>query len=727
MSTQTTSAPNGAFQYPPLPVGVDGIRICNIKPGEFSDPLICTLTPISFGNKPKYVALSYTWDHAYEDNAKLPTSAEVSKPLYQPAGDDQGRNVTKSYLSHQLLTNRSESGSKSPVTSYDKVPAITLNQQTFNVTHNLYLALLHVRSPIVPLMLWIDAICINQSDVNERNAQVANMSFIYMRATKVVGWLGTKEYNDRLGLFHSMSIEWKAGQSQHFATSLSQDGSLRCSLEPDQGTFARIANSSYWTRLWIVQEVCIPRQLIFVYGSNIWTYEDFTRWRALETAKSHQLSHSSLNKQTDALIRLSSARDARYTDNMRLENLIESFAGSRCSESRDRVYGLLGVANDISPTSSQDISIDITEKYISSLDMERDNLPEPNRGIGSFKVDYRCSLYDIWVDAVKFVFFRAKKIERNFGSAVEKELRDNTVNIKITKLFEKHERAIGVVRTAGLIQEAFGQKVEDEIVSPNLLKVSSASYNICYSLSRARLTSLKYAQIGPIIRAIGYLDGRIIQVGPEYESLVGSFRVHQHWVDSWEGHYDKPRDLEILRRMNEDYMIKTMAYERKDLDRIQEVQNSSIIAWRMGRNRPQSFENKQTSAWDFATGKIAAPSHRPRICLGTDYTIAMVPSLAKADDVIVRFWNCSAAVVMRPIISAAGSPPSSFLLVGRADIAEHLESHNYPGRDTRAEERLVHVLEPGVNQFQASGAVYVDLDFHALQLITASINSRRGM
>ena len=39
-------------------------------------------------------------------------------------------------------------------------------------------------------ILWIDAICINQSDIQERNAQVRQMLDIYKSATRMVVWLG---------------------------------------------------------------------------------------------------------------------------------------------------------------------------------------------------------------------------------------------------------------------------------------------------------------------------------------------------------------------------------------------------------------------------------------------------------------------------------------------------------------------------------------------------------
>lgn len=440
-----------------------------------------------------------------------------------------------------------------------------------------------------------------------------------------------------------------------------------------------------------------------------------------------------LDERTEAVVRLVNARDARYTDRMKLECLIEVFASSGCAQSRDKVYGLLGLANDIRPIMSTDSAVDSVAEYINSLDMQQDNLPKSQIGVGYLVVDYSRSLLDIWVSVIKFVFFQAKNIERHFSTTAQTELPWDTERIKRARSLEQHERAVSIVRTAGLVQEALGLEVEEEVASPDLLKVNFALHDTHNFQSEARLTCVKHARIIPVIRAIGYLSGEIVQLGPHYESLVASFREQQEWTSSWGEQYHKPEDLEMLRRLNEDYTAKTMDYDKEDLDRIQEIRNPSVLAWRMERSRPKSCELERTSAWDFASGEVSSQSSGPRVSLGTNCTMAMVPLATNLGDVIVRFWNCSAAIVMRPIsptvpsMLSATSPASSFMLVGRADVSEFLERDGSPGRDERAEQRLLDVPNPSVDRFEACGAVYIDLDFQTLQIITASINSKRTL
>ena len=480
------------FPYSPLPVGEDAIRILTVEAGEFSEPLICTLAPAAFSTKPRYVALSYTWTDPYPDNVKLPTlpSYAGSSPQSLTSIADFRRNHETSPLRNVEQTpsiesnrNQSETLSRSqfrrssrPPESQGLTAHIMLNGRPFHIQHNLYLALLHLRSLTHPLALWVDSISINQTDTLERNSQVAMMSFIYTRALKVVAWLGVKEYHNRLDLFRSMANDWKAGQGHHFAASVAGATKFHCSLEPDHKTFARLTESAYWTRLWIVQEVCLPRMLVFLYGSKIWTCEDLQRWGVLKAARSGPWSQNSTqNGRSDAfeaMLRLLDIRDARYSEAMKLECLIERFAKSACSELRDRVYGLLGLANDTRPFPGAGSSEDSIDRPFETLDLQPKALTDPQRGMRMFKVDYSRSFYDIWTDVVKFIFIQTKDIAGRHS--------DSDVDLEI-------ERRVSVVRAASIVQEALGQRVE-EIDNSDVVKESPIFTFLSNSSSKANDT-----------------------------------------------------------------------------------------------------------------------------------------------------------------------------------------------------------------------------------------------
>jgi len=107
------------------------------------------------------------------------------------------------------------------------------------------------------------------------------------------------------------------------------------------------------------------------------------------------------------------------------------------------------------------------------------------RGMGVLRVDYNRSYHDIWRQAVKFVFFQGTPIETRFQNHPRDDLAD-------------HERSISIVRTAGIIQAALGGQVERE--SP-VVSITSPGSEVDET---------------PIIRSMGYLAGRITEIGPDY-------------------------------------------------------------------------------------------------------------------------------------------------------------------------------------------------------------------
>ena len=66
------------------------------------------------------------------------------------------------------------------------------------VTLNLFKALQHLRLDTAPRVLWVDAICIDQDNIPERDAQVQLMGNIYRTAGRVIVWLGPEADNSAM-------------------------------------------------------------------------------------------------------------------------------------------------------------------------------------------------------------------------------------------------------------------------------------------------------------------------------------------------------------------------------------------------------------------------------------------------------------------------------------------------------------------------------------------------
>ncbi|KAF5980771.1 het-domain-containing protein [Fusarium coicis] len=81
---------------------------------------------------------------------------------------------------------------------------IYISGSRFAVTQNLFEALTYLRHSESDRTLWIDAICINQLDDDERTAQIHQMHQVYGNAKEAVAWIG-KANSDTHEIFDSIA------------------------------------------------------------------------------------------------------------------------------------------------------------------------------------------------------------------------------------------------------------------------------------------------------------------------------------------------------------------------------------------------------------------------------------------------------------------------------------------------------------------------------------------
>jgi hypothetical protein len=202
-------------------------------------------------------------------------------------------------------------------------------------------------------------------------------------------------------------------------------------------------------------------------------------------------------------------------------------------------------------------------------------------------------------------------------------------------------------------------------------------------------------------------------------SLIGSSSAVQEWGGSWVDHYQREMDLETLRWINEEYEARILDDEQTLLDRVRNIGNPHLSAWQPTSDYASRPDYSPSVEYEDLKASMSGEDLIPRIYLGTGYVMGLVPPAATVGDVLVRFWNCNTAIVMRPVITV--TRPTSFMLVGQADLAEltdrtrsALESYvgTLPHTGFR-DQRL-----PGMKA-RRSGAVFVDLNLRTLQKITA--------
>ena len=127
------------------------------------------------------------------------------------------------------------------------------------ITGSLYQALKALRYPDRSRVLWADAVCIDQSDNNEKSHQVKNMGFIYATARTVVVWLG----NEDLGEAFKTLEDHHEKPVEHVMPPLDPD-----ILDSVMIAILRIAGTPWFTRLWIIQEFVLAREVQIWAGSQ---------------------------------------------------------------------------------------------------------------------------------------------------------------------------------------------------------------------------------------------------------------------------------------------------------------------------------------------------------------------------------------------------------------------------------------------------------------------------
>lgn len=161
-------------------------------------------------------------------------------------------------------------------------------------TTNLAAALRRFRLPSQPRFIWVDAICINQADVSERNTQVALMGDIYRVAKMTLAWLGHDDdaENALRKLVDIADMAPLFGEPPRGMPSITA-GAPMGSVEDVEGLtgdverFVTLAGESkmglvvgnaWFGRLWIVQEAVLTRDVKVVLG------EAEVGWSVLEAA-----------------------------------------------------------------------------------------------------------------------------------------------------------------------------------------------------------------------------------------------------------------------------------------------------------------------------------------------------------------------------------------------------------------------------------------------------------
>ncbi|KAL9576578.1 MAG: hypothetical protein Q9212_006982 [Teloschistes hypoglaucus] len=246
-----------------------------------------------------------------------------------------------------------------------EVQMIYLNGIRHTVTRNLYSALNHLRPQLEDQPMWIDALCINQQDVKERENQVGLMKRIYSRAQQVTVWLGEQSDNSDSAFDLLEMLAWQ-DDPVNWLFRYFVDGQLRNLIK----AINRLYSRPYWRRLWIVQEIAVGAQVRFHCGCRSANLQLFDAFDAAlvgtpeplqgDESDSMYLLWGMLGKNLRASGPGESFRKAVNATS--LLDLLRRHRYSKVTDPRDKIYGLLGL-KDMDPPFTVDYTVPTATIY----------------------------------------------------------------------------------------------------------------------------------------------------------------------------------------------------------------------------------------------------------------------------------------------------------------------------------------------------------------------------
>jgi hypothetical protein len=332
------------YPYQSLDPALSEIRLFSLFPGEVEDEIRGTMENVPLGSEPTYEALSYSWG---DPNVVLP---------------------------------------------------IQVDGVGFKVTTNLRMALRRLRSRTSPRKLWIDATCINQVDDAEKSHQLMLMGRVYQSAARVVIWIGESFDFAGHGLYQLRRMlnpvsdeddpspgkddpspdeddrptvreesdtqivspqDLAADQRLAEVQALDTDDDPRSWYEFASRSGYRIGlvmtfRKEWWRRFWVVQEAILARRAVIICGSKRipWPLPaDLPRVIRELSPGGGDSSDTAGPSELDAgkqLLRGLLVLQQRYLQGTRppLLELLELFKDRLCTNPKDRIFALLGLARE---------------------------------------------------------------------------------------------------------------------------------------------------------------------------------------------------------------------------------------------------------------------------------------------------------------------------------------------------------------------------------------------
>jgi hypothetical protein len=299
------------YQYAPLTASRQ-IRLLEVSYGRHPKNFICELVPVSLDELPiQYLAVSYTWGGPEHYSAVTFSSNEIL-------------NITKSV--------------------------------------SIILDTMFIKNKCI--YVWIDSICINQNDIEERSIQVRLMNEVYSKAQQVLICLGESTLDSN----QAMDFVIPLRNATEDVSRAAEDPSLvPHELIFSKGGFddsssswialSNLLNRRWFTRIWVVQEVAVAINPVFICGDRAVAWDDLVsvsyliyKHSLLRYLKNDPDSLQSTISATKGLLSLAKMDLVRHTQQQgrqkTLQETLIQLHGFNATDPCDKIFALLGLAAD---------------------------------------------------------------------------------------------------------------------------------------------------------------------------------------------------------------------------------------------------------------------------------------------------------------------------------------------------------------------------------------------
>ena len=386
--------PQASYKY--RRIASDEIRLLHILPADNKRDMIHTeLRTVNLNDQLlHYVALSYTWG-----NEEPTEKVWIRKPELWPARPRPPIRPIDRFVNHAWEIVKEKHRLKP--------------NATFYVRPNLGDALRHLRnysereqdqSQNEPetLILWVDCICINQNDENEKSTQVSRMADIYKRADGVWIWLGKENEDSSVGMEFVGRIPELEREDMF---------SVKGSSAQQWSAFIALMRREWFRRRWVVQELAFAKEAYLLCGDSSVHWLDYCSaveiyLRRADTIAALYDDSPDFRQQLTILGDLKASGAGKMisvtnefvrgaTERLKtLEALVSELTMFEAGDPRDAVYALMTLAWDVQHGSQQ-------------------WRPTWQRGASriTFTADYKKNILQVFKDFVAFCIIGSSQLD----------------------------------------------------------------------------------------------------------------------------------------------------------------------------------------------------------------------------------------------------------------------------------------------------------------------------